>query len=740
MRKTFNSSQKVKLVKIKKEKNMKKRILLTLLVVVALIFALALVSSAAEINYEETATMKDGTVLPIYNESNQGLIWFVYSTDENGVKTYKSVVANNSTADNANSYVTYNINSTYGANQMHEVYINYWNAETSAYESIAQNTIAVFNGRDIQREFWAINASKYNSNLEYVYYPASIRSSGDFTGNTGLQLVDCSLATNFETFPQQSFKDCTSLREFRFGTSETGYEIVSTQYGCTFTGCTSLTTLVFADISKITSIEGGTFQNCYSLTGTYEFSGVTSIGDNAFRDAAKNDGTYLVLKFPNLERLGGNAGDPHVFSYSGLQELYIGDKLSYTGYQTMSSCTKLWKVEIAGVAEGFEFKSYLFYNCSALKAFSIPEGITALPSHFFSGCTSLEAVYLPSTLTAINSGSQGGATFFNCKKMYFVDQPFTITSKDDVIPKPDVYYFPNGLQTITSETFKNCQSLNETLVFPTGVTQITDAYAFEATTSNVTLKNIVFLGDMTKIATSNNAKIWDFTGKIYLANSADKSSADVSFGTNLGGDIVYCWGENNTTHLAEPKKTVTTDPDCVTNIFKTEYCFCGKEIGTTEVADSKLGHNHDLTNGAILLAITYTDYTKDGNKTVKCSRCDVTDETQVASKIILGETGFSAKIEGNGITFGYNLDKEALEELKSVYAGVQFGFVAAVDAYLDGKAPLDASANAITLDKGTVLKADITNEIFENGITRVDFKLVGDIWNASVDLDGEVGS
>ena len=133
---------------------MKKKLILALSLVIALVCLFAIGASAAgvtEATPETEVTLTDGTVVPLYDENGEGLIWFIKGTDENGANIYDSVVANNNTSDNATNYVTYNINSTYGTNQMHDIYIKVWNAETSAYDSIAENQIVVVNFRTFTR-------------------------------------------------------------------------------------------------------------------------------------------------------------------------------------------------------------------------------------------------------------------------------------------------------------------------------------------------------------------------------------------------------------------------------------------------------------------------------------------------------------------------------------------------------------------------------------------------------------
>ncbi|MBE6674710.1 MAG: leucine-rich repeat domain-containing protein [Ruminococcaceae bacterium] len=645
-----------------------KKILFASLLVALLVCIFAVSVSAADIDYTKKVTLSDGTELPLYDENNESLLWFILSTDENGANTYASVPVNKNAADNENSYVTYKINSLYGTNQMHDIYIKYWDADAGKYVDYAEGTIVVANFVTFNQEYWSVGTVFNSANLEYLYHSKTVRSAGTFAYYEKLQVVDCSLATDYADFASQAFRNCTALREFHFGAGTYGLTCTN---GNLFNGCTSLTTLTFAEGANITEIVGSAFYNCSSLTGTYSFPNCTYIGNQAFRYCATNEGCELILNFPNVVTLGANSGDTHVFSNStGLKELYLGSSVAEMGHNTFIQCTGLEKIVFNGVADGFNFKSYTFEDCSALKAFSIPEGITALPQRMFKSCSSLKAVYLPSTLVSIDSGSQDHATFANCTNMYFVSSPFTFEDESDIPAKEDVYFFPSGLTTIAGgEVFKNCRNLNKTLVFGTGVTSITNAWAFSAGINNPTLENIVFLGNMENVCTSwANNSAWNFTGKIYFANANDKSAADVTM-NGLASRSVFCNAEGNTTHLKE--KTLATEANCENPKMVADYCFCGALISSVvEEGSVALGHKYDgdVTYSTLALLTAGTKYTACTNG------CGTSKEESVTVLVALG---YSASTFGETYSFstGYMVDTDALVAYEAQNGvAVSFGF------------------------------------------------------------------
>ncbi|MBE6674934.1 MAG: leucine-rich repeat domain-containing protein [Ruminococcaceae bacterium] len=468
--------------------------------------------------------------------------------------------------------------------------------------------------------------------------------------------------------------------------------------------CRSLTTITLPANNSLTTIGEKAFYTCSSLTGTIEFANVTQIGKEAFRYCSTNQGCSLILNFPKVVTLGASSGDTHVFSNStGIKEIYLGSSLKAMGHNTFTSCTGLEKVQIDAVDPSMTgFPSYTFDGCSSLKAFSIPEGMTTLPQRMFSGCTSLKAVYLPSTLTTINSAAQINATFYNCQQMYFVANPFTFTGDSDIPEKPDVYYFPENLESMSDgEIFKACRGLNETLVFGTKVTTIKNSWAFNAGISNPTLKNIVFLGDVDEISRSNAATFWNFTGKIYFANENDKSTSDVTM-NGLSSRVVFCFGENNETHLYE--RTEITEADCITNSYTKTYCFCGTVISSVENENTK--KPHDFENGTKTYTFGATLF-KDVTSCTACARnCGISSEV-VEEGAVLTDVGYSIctyKEDIAAFTRGFIVNNELLNIYEDqCEASVVIGFaVAAAEGFAQGDDGLTLSDFSVKM----VLKAE----------------------------------
>ncbi|MBO5313585.1 MAG: leucine-rich repeat protein, partial [Clostridia bacterium] len=339
-----------------------------------------------------------------------------------------------------------------------------------------------------------------------------------------------------------------------------------------------------------------------------------------------------------------------------------------------------------------EFVNWTVYGCTSLKAFSMPDCITQMTGVAqFNSCTSLTALYLSKNLTSINSGAGGTASFGFCPNMFFVNEPFTY----DNVPteKPRVYYFPENLTSLPSggEVFKNSTSLNDVLVFPKGVTEIANGWAF----CNTNAVSIVFLGNMVNVSTTGNA--WNKDITIYFCNEADKSSADL---TGLGGNPkkVYCHADGNTTHIAE--RNVDTEATCVSNIVRTSYCFCGEELGTSEVENTALGHSH-----TIYLGLIYESFDKEGAYSYKCERCDDVNKDEVAPALFVC-LGYSASENGNaGLILAYKVNHEAIENYKTeTNSALEYGMFAVLKSNIGENGILNADGS----ENAGVIKADLT--------------------------------
>ena len=133
---------------------------------------------------------------------------------------------------------------------------------------------------------------------------------------------------------------------------------------------------------------------------------------------------------------------------------------------------------------------------------------------------------------------------------------------------------------------------------------------------------------------------------------------------------------------------------------------------------------------------SYTNYFANGDKLAICqnANCECGKEYEVVdtvAPIISRIKGYATSDDGKEITFGYDIDTDALAYYNELAdTALELGFVVAVNAYLDG-APLANDGTEATLAKGKVVKT-VTNAVYSS----VDFRLTGK-WDNNVTIGDE---
>ena len=276
---------------------MKRKILIVFLGI--FIFACLFATSVfATVNYEETATLADGTILPIYDENHNPLIWYVSGTDASGNNVYSSVPNNRNEPNAANdTYVTY-VSSTGEWAQLNDIYIHTYDIETGDYVSTIDDDlqIVVLN----LREFDMIYLGGINADyIQYMYYPATLKDCPEkFKGKTALRLVDMSVCENLVGGfgGTQNFSGCTNLHTVRLP--------IGPNY--TFEGKnnwkfknTAISSIVIPE--AVTSIGTDNFYGCKNLESIYILGNQTSLGQRNFEECTNLTNIYILGDNPTID-------------------------------------------------------------------------------------------------------------------------------------------------------------------------------------------------------------------------------------------------------------------------------------------------------------------------------------------------------------------------------------------------------------------------------------------------------
>jgi hypothetical protein len=259
-----------------------------------------------------------------------------------------------------------------------------------------------------------------------------------------------------------------------------------------FQHCTSLTSVVFENGIRITSIPEGAFYNCRHLTSITIPSTVTSIGDNAFyfcdtlievcnkssliitvgstdngnvaeharqvitdeaQSAMNNvgdfvfydDGTYIACvgytgTLTNLTLPDYKSGTNYVINASAfygvksLVSVAIPSTVTAIYGNAFAFCTSLVDITFD---EGSKLKTLdsSFLACSGIKEFEIPEGVTNAGHYTFNDCTSLEVVTIPTSVKTIGAGM-----FSDCSALTTINYTGTVAQWSAMTFKQDWNY------------------------------------------------------------------------------------------------------------------------------------------------------------------------------------------------------------------------------------------------------------------------------------------------------------
>lgn len=196
-----------------------------------------------------------------------------------------------------------------------------------------------------------------NGNFTTIGQQAFIRCSG---------LKSIELPNTITSMGGSVFQACTSLESFSWPTS---YSKIP---GNTFNGCTSLKDFAFP--THITEIGGGAFNGCTSLTSVHIPASITSIGSDCWRGASN---VTSVTFDPNCTITKLYA---HTFDGTAITEITIPNTVTSIG-QNCFACSKLTTVNLGA--------SFTDFNASNA-------GQPPLTG------ASIEYVYLSNTFTADN--------------------------------------------------------------------------------------------------------------------------------------------------------------------------------------------------------------------------------------------------------------------------------------------------------------------------------------------------
>ncbi|MBQ6830670.1 MAG: leucine-rich repeat domain-containing protein, partial [Clostridia bacterium] len=181
--------------------------------------------------------------------------------------------------------------------------------------------------------------------------------------------------------------------------------------------------------SPVTTIEEGAFLNCIGLTSVTIPNSVTTIRASAFSGCT---GLTKVTMTDGLEVIGDQA----FYACESLTSVAIPSSVTSIDNDTFGECLLLESItvdedntaycSVDGVLLNKGKTQLLFYpDGKTESAYTIPDGVTAIPGQFFSGNTKLTSVVIPNSVNTI-----GIRAFIRCSNLESVRLGNGVTSID----------------------------------------------------------------------------------------------------------------------------------------------------------------------------------------------------------------------------------------------------------------------------------------------------------------------
>ena len=266
--------------------------------------------------------------------------------------------------------------------------------------------------------------------------------------------------------------------------------------------------------------------------GPIEGTGITSIGNNAFKGAK----SLQSITIPNsVTSIGDSA-----FGASALQSITIPDSVTSIGDSAFVGAKNLQSVTIPNSVTSIGDDA--FRSAISLESITIPDSVTSIGNYAFAS-SGLQSITIPDSVTSI-----GNYAFKGAKSLQ------SITIGDSVTSIGNGAFSNSGLQSIT---------------IPDSVTSIGD-YAFDHATS---LESIIIGDGVKKIGKNAFRKM---TGKVYCQETSTR-------------DCFYLIGLNNTLadgqlQLFEKEKVDGVDLYSITDNQNNKMYYATADMMTNNVS------------------------------------------------------------------------------------------------------------------------------------------------------------
>lgn len=217
--------------------------------------------------------------------------------------------------------------------------------------------------------------------------------------------------------------------------------------------------------------------------------GVTSIGQNAFKDAGFTESHWTDTD-------GDGYDDKFVEEANLVNSIDISSTVTKIGNDAFANLRSIHEINLP--ASLISIGESAFQNCDSLTEFAIPDSVTSIDSYAFYSCDNLTSVNIPSGLTSISSGC------------FSQDQKLTSIN------------IPEGIEEIEDNAFSRTGIAS--VIIPASVKRV----SYSAFGNNNTLKTVVVRSSTTEFYRSfENSK------NVILYGSAGSKAEEFAKSANI---------------------------------------------------------------------------------------------------------------------------------------------------------------------------------------------------------------